>query len=114
MRGIPYLVFHDAYQYFEAHYGLNAIGALALGPQRLPGARRLLEVRAEIRRTGAACVFREPQFPPDLVRTAVEDTQARVGVLDPLGAGLEPGPEMWFTLMRELAADLEACLSPSD
>jgi len=107
----PYVVFHDAYQYFEARYGLSAAGAITVSPGRPPGARRLAEIRARIVATGARCVFAEPQFPPPLVRTVIEDTAAKAAILDPLGAELTAGPETYFTLMRALARALADCLA---
>lgn len=107
----PYLVFHDAYQYFEAHYGLSPVGSVTVSPERQPSARRLSELRQRIRDTGARCVFAEPQFRPSIVNTLVTDTEAEAGVLDPLGAELEPGHDAWFQLMENLANDLEGCLA---
>ena len=111
VRSVPYVVFHDAYQYFEARYGLNAVGSITLSPDQAPGARRLYDIRAEIAATGARCVFSEPQFEPRLVATVIEGTQAKTATLDPIGASLEPGPDAYFTLMRNTAASLIACLS---
>ncbi len=110
VKSVPYVVFHDAYQYFERHYGLAAVGSVTLSPDRAPGAQRLIELRARIREAGAACVFSEPQFEPRLVNTLIEGTNARTGVLDPLGAALAPGPEQYGRLMRDLAAALAGCL----
>jgi zinc transport system substrate-binding protein len=107
---MPYLVFHDAYQYFERHFGLNPVGAVTLGPERQIGARRLSRLRDHMAKTGARCAFREPQFPPSLIETVVEGTGIRIGVLDPLGAGIPPGPDHWFTLMENLANSLVRCL----
>jgi zinc transport system substrate-binding protein len=106
-----YLVFHDAYQYFENRFGTAAAGAVSIGPDRKPGARRLLELREFIRHEDIACLFREPQFEPALVRTIVEGTGARIGVLDPMGSGLPPGPNAYFDLMQGLAGNLAACLA---
>lgn len=114
VRGAPYLVFHDAYQYFERHYGLNAAGAVAVTPDRPPGARRLYEIRERLGDLGVRCVFREPQFPPDLLRTVVDDMPVRVGILDPLGAALPPGPEFYPRLLRAMAQTLADCLSGDD
>jgi zinc transport system substrate-binding protein len=111
LRGRPYVVFHDAYRYLEARYGLANAGAITVSPEQPPGARRLAEIRATIERTGAACVFAEPQFAPAVVGTVVESTSARTGVLDPLGADIEAGPEAYFQLMRGLASDLRTCLA---
>jgi len=110
VRSVPYLVFHDAYQYYERRYDLNVLGAVVLSPERRPGARRLREVRARIRESGARCVFSEPQFQSSLVATVIEGTDAGSAVLDPLGAELEAGPESYFTLIRSLTRALRDCL----
>ncbi len=81
----PYLVFHDAYQYFENRYGLNAVGSITVSPERKPGAKRVAELRHVIEDNKAVCIFAEPQFPPNIVQTLVEGTKARSGVLDPVG-----------------------------
>lgn len=111
LHGKPYIVFHDAYRYFEERYGLHPAGSITVSPGRAPGAGRLLEIRDRIQESGAICVFAEPQFEPKLVATLTEGSGARRGVLDPLGAALKEGPELYFTLMRNLARDLRACLT---
>jgi zinc transport system substrate-binding protein len=112
VRDVPFIVFHDAYHYLERRYGLRAVGAVAVSPERGPGARRVAEVRERIRASGARCVFSEPQFPSALLGTLTEGTAVRVATLDPLGADLPAGPEAWFALMRNLAAALDSCLGP--
>jgi zinc transport system substrate-binding protein len=111
VRETPFVVFHDAYQYFEKHYDLNAVGSITLSPDRTPGANRLSEIRAKIGSLKASCVFGEPQFAPSVVRTVIEGTSARQGVLDPLGVDHAPGPEAYFALMRDLAGSLRKCLA---
>lgn len=110
VRERPYIVFHDAYHYFERHYGLDAVGSVSIGPERAPGARRIHELRQKILRLNARCVFTEPQFEPRLVNTLVEGTQAKIGRLDPLGSDLTAGPEAYFQLMQRLAENLASCL----
>jgi len=110
IKNTPYIVFHDAYQYFERRYGLAAAGAVTVSPGRSPGARRLTEIRARIRAAGAACVFIEPQFEPRIAQTIIEDTGARIAVLDPIGAALTPGKDAYFALMEGLASALVGCL----
>ncbi len=109
----PYLVFHDAYQYFERRYGLGAVGSISVSPERKPGAKRVAELRHVIEDNKAVCIFAEPQFPPNIVQTLVEGTKARSGVLDPVGGSLPPGPDAWFALMNNLAKSLQICLNPS-
>jgi zinc transport system substrate-binding protein len=106
----PFIVFHDAYQYLERRYGLNAAGSITVSPEQRPGARRLQEIQARLEQADAACVFAEPQFEPALVETVIEGTDARAGVLDPLGAELAAGPEQYFELMEDLADALAGCL----
>lgn len=110
VRDIPYMVFHDAYQYFEQRYGLNAVAAVTLHPEQPPGARRVVELRERIRTLHARCVFSEPQFQADLVTTLLADTGAHSGILDPIGADLAAGEAAYFALLRGLAAGLTACL----
>jgi zinc transport system substrate-binding protein len=111
VRGKPFIVFHDAYQYFENRFGMPAAGSITVSPEVMPGAERISAIRARIAETGAACVFAEPQFEPRLVETLVEGTGARAGVLDPEAGLIEEGPELYFTLMRGIAASLRGCLS---
>jgi zinc transport system substrate-binding protein len=111
VRAVPFLVFHDAYRYLERRYGLTAVGAVAVDPERPPGARHLAELRARIAASGARCIFAEPQFRPDLVETLREGTDLRSGVLDPLGADLPLGPEHYEATMRTLVESLRECLS---
>ncbi len=111
VRARPYLVFHDAFQYLERRYGLNAVGAITLSPERAPGAKHLQELRVAVKRTQVRCVFREPQFESALIATVIEDTGARQAVLDPLGADFAPGPDLYFEMMRANARALSACLA---
>ncbi|MDM7946269.1 MAG: zinc ABC transporter substrate-binding protein [Oceanibaculum nanhaiense] len=108
----PYIVFHDAYQYFEAHYGLKAVGSITLSPERQPSAQRLTEIRKRLADSGAACVFSEPQFRPALVDVVIEGSTAKRGELDPIGAALKAGPDSYFEVMRGLATSLRNCLMP--
>jgi zinc transport system substrate-binding protein len=112
IAGKPYIVFHDAFQYLERRFGLNPVGSISISPDVPPSAKRLAALRKKIASLGATCVFAEPQFEPKLVRTVIEGTNARTGTLDPEGATLAPGPDLYFTLMRNLASELKACLSP--
>jgi zinc transport system substrate-binding protein len=110
LRGRRYLVFHDAYQYFERRFDFPAAGSVALGDGAAPGAARVAAIRERVRATEVVCAFAEPQFEPKLLGTVTEGTGVRSGVLDPIGAGLTPGPGLYPALMRGLADSLAACL----
>jgi zinc transport system substrate-binding protein len=107
----PYVVFHDAMHYFERRFGLNAVGSVSVNPEISPSAARLIELRKKVRAVGAQCAFAEPQFSTALVGAVVEGTGTRVGMLDPEAIKLAPGPDLYFTLLRTLAADLARCLT---
>jgi zinc transport system substrate-binding protein len=108
-----FVVFHDAYQYFEQRFGMSAVGSVTVSPEVLPGAERISELHAKIKELNAVCVFSEPQFESKLVQTVTEGTDAKSGVLDPLGTGIENGPELYFTLIKNMATSFKTCLSAS-
>lgn len=110
LKDKPFIVFHDAYQYYERAYNLRGVGSITFEPDESPSASRISEVRKKLKETKAKCVFREPQFADRLVNTVIEGTDARKGVLDPLGADLENGETLYFALMRNLADNLKQCL----
>jgi zinc transport system substrate-binding protein len=112
IAGKPYIVFHDALQYFERRYRLKAVGSISVSPEVPPSAKRLSTLRKRVLSLGAVCVFAEPQFDTRLVDNLVEGTPARIGRIDPEGSAIEPGPEHYFALLRGLARDLKACLAP--
>jgi zinc transport system substrate-binding protein len=112
LRGRPYLVFHDGYQYFERRFDLPSAGSVALHDADAPGTARIAAIRDRVRAEGVVCAFAEPEFEPALLATVIEGTAARLGTLDGLGAGLEPGPDLYPALVRGLADGLEACLAP--
>lgn len=100
----PYLAFHDAWQYFDTHYGLNFAGAVTLDVSRQAGARHIQEIRHLIEQEKAVCLFQEPQFPPALVKTLAEGSKIKVGELDPLGMKL-PLDDNTYTQLLQTAAD---------
>ncbi|MCK5933623.1 MAG: zinc ABC transporter substrate-binding protein [Fulvimarina manganoxydans] len=110
VRGKPFIVFHDGYQYFEDRFDIHAAAALTVSPELSPGAERVAHVREEVVEEGALCVFAEPQFEPRLVSTIIEGTKAKSGTLDPLGASLTDGPDLYFELIHNLSSSLVDCL----
>ena len=111
VRNKPFIVFHDAYQYFEKYFGLNAVGSISDVSAASPSAQRLKEIRDRLAQTKAVCVFREPQFDTKFVDTVIEGSTARSGILDPVGAELAPGPAAYVELLRNLATNLKSCLN---
>ena len=110
VAGKPFIVFHDAYQYFEARFGLELAGAVTISPDVMPGAARIDQLRDRVGELGATCVFAEPNFEPAIIRTIVEGTEAASGVLDPEGSALTEGPDLYPQLLRGLADGLVDCL----
>src|SRR5690606_6359898 len=108
-----FVVFHDGFQYFAKRYGLAQAGVLTVNAEVAPGAERIRRLRARVAADGIACVFIEPQFSTAIAQAVVEGSDARIGRLDPLGAGLAPGPGLYPLLIENLAASFRDCLAPS-
>jgi zinc transport system substrate-binding protein len=109
LADMRFVVFHDAYQYFERRFGLSATGAISLSDASAPSAGRIAELRAAVADLGATCVFAEPQFSRGLVDTVFADA-ATVGLLDPLGQDLEPGAGLYPQVLRNMAGAFSSCL----
>ncbi len=111
IHSIPFVVFHDAYQYFERRYDLNAVGAITLHPELPPSAKRVKIIREAIIKSHAQCVFTEPQFEPKLVHNIVKDLNIRVDELDPEGQAALANPNGYFELLDNLSQHFQRCLS---
>lgn len=111
LQAVPYLVFHDAYPYLEARYGLQPAGSVTANPNTMPSARRIADLRSIVERLNIRCIFREPQFGARWIEAALDGTDVTIGVLDPLGGGLRPGPDLWFRMMADHAEVMTDCLS---
>ena len=110
VRDGQFVVFHDAYQYFEADFDFPASGAISIGDASDPSPARIAEIQGRIAEQGIDCVLAEPQFNPGLVATVLDGTQAQTGILDPLGSDLEPGPALYPQLIRNLSTALAGCM----
>ena len=109
-KDASFVVFHDAYQYFEKRFGLNVIGALTVNPDVMPGAEQLSEIREVIEHEKAKCIFSEPQFNPNIINSIASDTGVKTGVLDPLGANIDKGKNMYFDLIKDMSNSLKLSL----
>lgn len=111
IAGKKFIVYHDAYQYFEKRFGLTAAGSITLNPDIPPSGKRLQEIRRKISSANVQCVFADPNISPRVTATITEDTSARTVVLDPEGMTLEAGPDLYHRLMRQLAGAMKSCLA---
>jgi zinc transport system substrate-binding protein len=110
LRGRNFIVFHDAYQYFEQAFDFPASGAISLSDASDPSPSRIAEIQARVTEHDVTCVLSEPQFDPGIVAAVMDGTDTRTGVLDPLGSDLEPGPDLYRDLLRNLATAMADCL----
>ncbi|MCP4040636.1 MAG: zinc ABC transporter solute-binding protein, partial [Gammaproteobacteria bacterium] len=110
----PYVVLHDAYQYFEKRYALNAVGSATLNPDRMPGTRRLIKLRNKIHSLGSGCIFSEPQFKSSVVKVLLDGSGMHHGILDPLGIGIKPGKDAYFRMMKANASAVSECLQKGE
>ena len=111
VRNKPYIVFHDAYQYFEKAYSLKSVGSILVDPELPASAKRIIKIRSKIKSLNAHCVFKEPQFRAKIVKTVIDGTTTKIGILDPLGADIKSGPDMYTSLLKNIAENLNACLN---
>ncbi len=110
VRGRRFVVFHDAYQYFESAFDFPASGAISLSDASEPSPSRIAEIQGRVADEGIACVLSEPQYNQNLVATVMDGTQANTAVLDPLGTDIELGSNLYPELLRNLATSLAGCL----
>ena len=103
------IVFHDAYQYFEKRFDINILGAFTVNPDVMPGAEQLAEIREVIEHDKVSCIFSEPQFNPDIIKAVAKDTNVATGVIDPLGATLDPGKDLYFDLIGNMSKSFKGC-----
>ena len=101
---LSYVVFHDAYQYYENRFNVNILGAMTINPDVMPGAEQIHEIHEVIEHDNVSCILSEPQFNPDIIKSIAKDTNVKTGVLDPLGANLKPGKDLYFDLIRNMSA----------
>ena len=103
------IVFHDAYQYFEERFNVNVLGAFTVNTDVMPGAEQLAEIREIIEHDKVSCIFSEPQFNPDIINAVAKDMDIKTGVLDPLGATLDPGKGLYFDLIKNMSKSFKGC-----
>ena len=103
------IVFHDAYQYFEKRFNVKILGAFTVNTDVMPGAEQLSEIREIIEHDKVKCIFSEPQFNPDIIKVVAKDMNIKTGVVDPLGATLDPGKDLYFDLIRNMSASFKGC-----
>ena len=106
---LRFVVFHDAYQYYEARFGLSSAGAIELGDASAPSPARIEEVRDIVRELGVTCIFSEPQLNRELVGTVAEGADAQTGTIDPLGRDIAPGPDFYPQLITAIAGEIASC-----
>ena len=103
------IVFHDAYQYFEERFNINILGAFTVNTDVMPGAEQLAKIREIIEHDKVTCVFSEPQFNPDIIKAVAKDMNIKTGIVDPLGATLNSGKDLYFDLINNMAASFKKC-----
>ena len=109
-RGTNFIVYHDAYQYFEKRFDVLAAGSISLGDVSDPSPARIAEVRKIVEELGITCVFSEPQFNSELVRTVTDGVSVKTRVIDPLGTQFTLGPDFYLNVLRGIAQSMASCL----
>lgn len=110
-KAAPYIVFHDAYQYFEHYFDIHSLGAIALSEDRSPSVKRVQEIHDLVKEYNARCMFVEPQFSPSVAEAIGKDIKISIGLLDPLGVNVQPGKDAYRMIMENIATNLTLCLN---
>ena len=110
IKNKPYIVFHDAYQYFEKTFELNAVGSIALEGDIASSPKQISFIKDKIIKSKASCVFQEPQFDSKLVKIVLEGTNAKTGTLDPHGVNITGNKDFYLQLLKNMAKSLKECL----
>ena len=108
-KDLRFVVFHDAYQYFENRFGIQVLGSLTVNTDVMPGAEQLSEIREVIEHEKVNCLFSEPQFNPAIIKSIAKDTNVKIGTLDPLGAKLDKGKNLYFNLLKDMSSSFKGC-----
>ena len=108
-KDLRFVVFHDAYQYFENRFDIQVLGALTINTDVMPGAEQLSEIREVIEHEKVNCLFSEPQFNPAIIKSIAKDTKIKTGILDPLGAKLDKGKNLYFDLLKNMSSSFKGC-----
>jgi zinc transport system substrate-binding protein len=108
-KDLRFVVFHDAYQYFENRFDIQVLGALTVNTDVMPGAEQLSEIREVIEHEKVNCLFSEPQFNPAIIKSIAKDTKIKTGILDPLGAKLDKGKNLYFDLLKNMSSSFKGC-----
>ena len=111
VKDVPFIVFHDAYQYFENYYGLSGVGSISFEPDEAPSASRVKAVKDKIAEANAKCVFGEPYYSDKIIKTIIDGTSARSAILDPEATAANPGKNLYFNALEGISNSISSCLS---
>ncbi|TBV03069.1 zinc ABC transporter substrate-binding protein ZnuA [Phytopseudomonas dryadis] len=106
----PFFVFHEAFDYFEAAYGLRHAGVFSVASEVQPGARHVAAMRERLQNSGPSCVFSEPPLRPRLAETLTAGLPVTLAELDSMGAAVPVDASGYEALLEGLADGLSECL----
>ena len=104
-----FIVFHDAYQYFEKRFDVSSAGALILNEEALPSAKRVSEIHKIIKKQNINCIISEPQFNPNIIKSIAQDSSILTRSFDPLGSSFDTNKNLYFEMILSLSNSLKDC-----
>ena len=108
---LDYLVFHNAYQYFENEFGLKGGFALVQSAEVQPSMRELLTFRNRVEQFSPSCILLEPDSDVQLVSTALQGHSISRETVDLLGNEIEDGVSAFSGLLLGVAESFRRCLA---
>ena len=79
-KDLRFVVFHDAYQYFENRFNIKVLGALTVNTDVMPGAEQLSEIREVIEHEKVNRNISDPQLTPSIIKSIAKDTKVKTGI----------------------------------
>jgi len=109
VQGRSFIVYHDAFQYFENDFNFTAAGAISPSDAAPVSPARIAAIRSMIEKEGIDCILSEPQYSQGLIQSVSSGTEVNLGIIDAIGAGITIGPDLYNTLMRNMAKTFADC-----
>lgn len=106
---INYLVYHDAYQYFEHDSKLQPDIYISTDDEQSPGIRHLAEVYEVIKNKPVSCLLYNTPTLPKVAQNIIRNKNIKPLHLDPLGIEIEAGKDQYLLLIRAMIRAYQQC-----
>lgn len=114
VQAVPFVTYHDAYQYFETRFGLNNAGFVTLSDGAGASPARVSALRDRLTAMDVKCAFSEPGVDSGILQGISQDGGLTLATLDPMGRDLPLGSGFYPALLRKMAQSFVDCTQRND